>query len=293
MNTLLSNNDESCKIATQDPTLRIAQGIPGISRDDCINKGFCYDDSIPNVPFCFQTEDRTNSYVLSLETLTKKYDAILIQYRQAYADYIQYLEQNVNNYNNTNKFLTAVQGQTFWGMNGISSSQVNSLEQCKAICSADGNCSGATFNPDKQMCWTRSGDGSLVAGLPNDYAIVKEDAKHLTTLNMFNQQLMDINQQILKMVNDGEPLYKEQRENRIKQSSVLTDNLNSLLEERSKILEVLQHYDDYDEEVLDEEIDINYHYWLMIIFSFIIILSVVFLVRISFYDTSNSSNSFF
>ena len=383
MNTLLSNNDESCKTATQDPTLRIAQGKPDISRDDCIHQGFCYDNSIPNVPFCFKTQDRTDSYVLSLETLTKKYDAILIQYRQAYADYIQYLEQNPNtpsysllsangknntvcsgggNWNNYNgfpkwfqnvtneqcaaecdnnpsctgydlvnwgnrysegryqcalfgnedivpasvngaygchkknrktNFLTEVQGQTYWGTGGISGSQINSLEQCKAICAADENCSGATFNPDKQMCWTRSGEGQLVPGLPNDYAIVKEDAKHLTTLNMFNQQLMDINQQILKMVNDGEPLYKEQRGNRIIQSGVLTDNLKSLLEERGKINEVLQHYDDHDEEVLDEEIDINYHYWLMIIFSVIIVLSVFFLVRISFFDSSNTSNSFF
>ena len=100
-------------------------------------------------------------------------------------------------------------------------------------------------------------------------------------------------QQILKMVNDGEPLYKEQRGNRIIQSGVLTDNLNSLLEERAKINKVLQHYDDHDEEVLDEEIDINYHYWLMIVFSVIIVLSVYFLVRISFFDSSNSSNSFF
>jgi len=373
-NTFLSNNDESCKIATQDPTLRIAQGTTDITKDDCIHQGFCYDDSIPNIPYCFKTGDKTNSYVLSLETLTKKYDAILIQYRQAYADYIQYLEQNPNtpsyslltangqnntvcsgggNWNNTNgfpkwfynvtneqcasecdnnpnctaydlvnqsdnryqcaifgnqdivpataniaygcykkvnktNFLTAVQGQTYWGTGAISGSQVNTVEQCKALCSADGNCSGATFNQDKQMCWTRSGEGQLVEGLPTDYAIVKEDAQHLTTLNMFNQQLTDINQQILKMVNDGEPLYKEQRENRATQSGILTDNLKSLLEERAKINAVLQTYNDYDEEVLEEEIDINYYYWLMLIFSVIIILSVIFLVRISV----ASSNSF-
>jgi Trefoil (P-type) domain len=37
------------------PASRINAGFPGISGQDCIrNRGACFDDAIPNVPWCFQ-----------------------------------------------------------------------------------------------------------------------------------------------------------------------------------------------------------------------------------------------
>ena len=240
------------------------------------------------------TDDGTKSIVLSLETLSKEYDTVLIKYNQAQKDYINYLKtqptnmacskynadskeidqacydeiwrksgctttgainassdwsksQTLNgliydsflwatmtdsqhrqgcygtttdtsvystatepNYNINAEPLTSIKGTTFWGSEKLNEGEATSIEQCKAMCAADSSCTGATYNPDKAYCWTRKGEGSINASIPNDYAIIPENLKYLKVIQGLSEQLTTINDKILQIMNKGHPLYSEQ-----------------------------------------------------------------------------------
>jgi hypothetical protein len=300
-------------------------------------------------------DDGTKSVVLSLETLSKEYDTVLIKYNQAQKDYINYLKtQSTNNacskynsnskeidqacyeeiwkksgcvtpnvvsassdwaksqtlngliydsfywatltdsqhrdgcYGTTTNFSTAtepnyninaeplidIQGATFWGTKGISEGAASSIEQCKAMCSADSSCSGATFNPDKAYCWIRSGDSQITVGMPNDYAIVPENLKYLKIIQGLSEKLTNINQKILQIINQGEPLYTKQDLQRKQQTMILNQNYKKLTEEREKVEKTIKKYQDLNKAQNEGEIVItkNYSTFIAGILIFLIII---------------------
>jgi hypothetical protein len=302
-------------------------------------------------------DDGTKSVVLSLETLSKEYDTVLIKYNQAQKDYINYLKsQSTNNscskynsdskeidqacydeiwaksgctttgavsassdwaksqtlngliydsflwatmtdsqhrdgcYGTTTDFntatepnyninaepLTDIKGASFWGSKGLSEGASSSLEQCKAMCSSDSSCTGATYNPDKAYCWTRSGDSQISVGMPNDYAIIPENLKYLKIIQGLSEKLTSINQQILKTMNKGEPLYSKQDIQRKQQTMVLNQNYKKLTKEREKVEKTIKKYQDLNKEQSEGEIVITKNYSTFVA-SIIIFLIIIFL----------------
>ncbi|MFT3765370.1 MAG: PAN domain-containing protein [Minicystis sp.] len=61
-------------------------------------------------------------------------------------------------------------GVTFWGSGALREFGARSASECYLGCLDDASCTGATYNPDKQYCWLRTGSGSIGAGLSSDYA---------------------------------------------------------------------------------------------------------------------------
>ena len=94
----------------------------------------------------------SKSIIMNLEELKSRYNNLLIQYKQAVANYVNYLKNNGGQTSNSLNFIN-VQGQAFWGTSGITSLNTNSINTCQATCSSTPGCTGATFNPDKQSCW--------------------------------------------------------------------------------------------------------------------------------------------
>jgi hypothetical protein len=123
-----------------------------------------------------------------LETLTAEYDAVLLKYNKALADNIDF---------------QVLPGQTY--MNTVlSEGAATSVDECKAMCSSDKQCTGATFNSDDQYCRTTSGEGSPTVSSDSDYAILEN--KH--TLTSLNKRLLDINQEIVQLMKTLEPIPK-------------------------------------------------------------------------------------
>ena len=302
-------------------------------------------------------DDGTKSVVLSLETLTKEYDIVLIKYNQAQKDYIDYLKsQSLNNscskyksdskeidqacyeeiwkksrctttgfanastdwaksqtlneliydsflwatetdsehregcYGSTTDYSTAtepnynisseplidIKGATFWGAKDLSEGPSDSIDQCKAMCSSDTSCSGATYNPDKAYCWTRSGDSQISIGIPNDYAIIPENLKYLKIIQGLSEKLTSINQKILKTMNNGEPLYNQQDLQRKQQTVVLNRNYKKLIKEREKVEKTIKKYQDLNKDQNEGEIVItkNYSAFIALIIIFLIIVCI-------------------
>jgi hypothetical protein len=172
--------------------------------------------------------------------------------------------------------LVDIKGATFWGTRGLSEGAASSIEECKARCSADSSCSGATYNSDKAYCWTRSGDSQVGVGMPTDYAIIPENLKYLKIIQGLSQKLTDINDKILKTMNKGEPLYSRQDIHRKQQTILLNQNYKKLTEEREKVEKTIKKYQDLNQAQNEGEIVItkNYSAFILSVVIFLIIVGL-------------------
>ena len=187
-----------------------------------------------------------------------------------------YSTETEPNYNINAEPLTDVKGSTFWGTEKLNEGEAASIEECKAMCSSDSLCYGATYNPDKAYCWTRKGEGQINVGLPNDYAIIPENLKYLKVIQGLSEKLASINSKILKMINKGKPIYGEQELKIKQQTGVLNKNYKKLVKEREKVEKTIKKYQDLNKTYQYGEVFINKNYSTYIVLS-IIIFVIVFL----------------
>jgi len=245
-----------------------------------------------------KSQNQNNSVVLNLESLTKQYDTILIQYNQVQSDYINYLQKNpasvqLGKTQNANA-LTSIPNSTFWGTAGISSSNVSSVAQCSALCSKTPGCSGATYNTtnnSQNNCWLRSGNGIIIAGTNGQYAIVSQSKEYLLTLQTLNSQLIDVNQKIIKLMQDNKNIFLEQGNERRQNYNLLTQNIYKLEEERMNILQQLSYFQTIDEKQNQGELIVTKNYSNYVLLLIIVIFCIIILSKIFINSTSENSGA--
>jgi hypothetical protein len=186
-----------------------------------------------------------------------------------------------------NPKMVSIQSKTFWGKGQVGSQSIDTVDDCVALCSTTTGCSGATFNPDKQTCWLRSGDSDIGPGLNNDYAIVPETKKYLEIMKSINTKLNDTNQQIMALTNSGQGEYAGLTSKSSNNHIELTNNYNVLQQERNKIDKLLKNFDDLDESKVETELSINQNYYSFILLS-VIAIAICFML---YFFSSTSSKS--
>lgn len=222
-------------------------------------------------------ENSTKSTILDLESLTKKYDTLLIQYNQVQSDYI-------NSLNNNNNDLTTIQSSIFWGSGKInnSDSSIDTLEKCTALCSKTSGCTGATFNQTDygdSKCWLRSGDGEVITAGPNNYAIIPVAKKYLLTLKGLNRQLTETNNKILTLIQNNKNDYAVQLEERSKYYNLLKKNYDSLESERLNILDKINAFESLDDFQKNSSLKVNKNYGYYILLLVLAIICIFFVSK--------------
>jgi hypothetical protein len=196
------------------------------------------------------------------------------------------------NYNINQGELTAIKGEAFWGTGQVGSQSPYTnitIEECKALCSSTNGCSGATYNPTahgQPMCWLRSGDATPIPALDSDYAILPEGKELLMNMENINQQLIDTNNQILKLVGNGGDIYNAQSSARKSNAEELIKNYLQLTVERDKIIKMVNQYQSLDQEQLQGNIKINQHYY-----SYLLLLALAIAVIFILYKSSGGTIS--
>jgi chromosome segregation ATPase len=198
------------------------------------------------------SDESINSSLMKIETLQKEYEVILQQYQEAGKNYISLLENgyndnNANNTNNTNKW-KALKGRTWWGTSGLTEGTVETQEECETMCANSSECSGATFNPVKRYCWTRTGESSITVGTDDDYAIVTQEKSALTTMKYLNERLMELNKEIAFEIKSINPQIKEQYEEKNEKQHLLDTSYEKLLEQKTQLDNHLQEYYSLEQE---------------------------------------------
>ena len=185
------------------------------------------------------------------------------------------------NYNMNPKQLTEIKGQAFWGTGALNEKTVSSVDECKALCSADSLCTGATYNPDKKYCWTRSGDGKPLVALPNDSALIPASVYQLNNMKALNKMLLDINKQIIVLINDSQPLYDSQQKEQDEKMIIININNDRLKKERDEFEARIKEHTDMDKAIYESSMYANKNYYILVAMFIVVICIVYFLITIA------------
>ena len=206
-----------------------------------------------------------------------------MQYNQVQSDYMNYLQNlSLNGENASN--LTTLINSTFWGTAGLLSSRVSSLEQCSALCSKTPGCSGATYNvtinnDNKDNCWIRTGDGEVIPGTNEQYAIIPEIKKYLQSLQILNLQLIDVNNEIIVIFKTNEINFSVQDKERFIKYNLLKENYKKLEKERINISTKLMDQQTIEGKKTQTELIVTKNYYNYLVLLFIVLLCFLILSK--------------
>ena len=210
---------------------------------------------------------------LKLSLLEIEYDNTLSQYKQAYKNYSEVLSSS-----KTQKY-DRIKGSALWGSTKLSEKQVNTLEDCEALCSLNSSCSGATYNSDKKYCWVQGGESVVSPGATGDYALYPILKKYHDQLQTINMKLVDINTQIFDIIDSDHSIYNKDVSDTQKLKGDLQTNYNNLLNDRMNVNNTLNDYNTYENksEISSLSASKSYMQYLML---FIVLFTVVVMLAI-------------
>jgi len=225
--------------------------------------------------------DKTDSSILTLQSLETEFNLVMIQYKQAYTDYINSLKTKITEKNNKREF-SVTQGQRYWGTSGIRNVVVNKVEECEAACAADAKCTGATFNASSGFCWVRSGSGSTtVSNNKNEYAIMPIISQNINNLKELNDKLVDLNEKIIKELNKTQPIVLNDIENKDIKKVEMEEVNTKLMKERKEIYELLDQHTDLNAQYDENSLYVNQSNASYILWSMIAIIMIILVVRVT------------
>jgi hypothetical protein len=279
-------------------------------------------------------EDKYNgpkSVVLDLESLNAEYRNKLIEYRQAVANYVNYLKQDVKPDTNVDKSpwckqlasagwctskigqeqgmsyycpktcnelkkkeMVTIKNATYWGTGPIAQNNSATLQECTASCAMTDGCAGATFNATdsaKPMCWLRSGDTDITGGKDSDYAIVPKGKQMLMIVQKINMRLSEINQQIQKITKNGQETYDSQTPERKTNMAELARQYIQLNEEREKIDNSINEYQTLDQQQIQGDLTANKNYYSFVLLLLLAIITIFVLYKVGFSFNSQQNSS--
>lgn len=230
----------------------------------------------------------SNSVILDLESLMNQYNNLLISYKQAVTDYVNYLSERIKP-NNPKQPMEIINGSTYWGTSPLSENNSLTVQECQASCTRTTGCTGATFNnSDKTTqitCKLRSGDSLLSVGTSNDYAIVETGKKFLSIIEKVNSQLKTVNKTIQDKITSTNPKYNEQLRDTKQNTAELIQQFNMLSNDRNKVNKLLEEYETLDEQHESGNIKINQNYYSFLL---LIGLSIIFIIILISMASSSS-----
>jgi hypothetical protein len=250
--------------------------------------------------------NESNSKALNLESLNTEYKNLLIEYKLAVSNYVNYLKQEVKqpcaeytedskcispDYNINKPDMTSINGAAFWGTSGLSQNNSQTLEECKASCANTPGCSGATYNltNGQSKCMLRKGDANIVSGTPNDVAIVPKAQSLLKIVQSVNNRLTQVNEKIQKISQTIETQFNSEAQQRSNSNTNLIDQYKSLVGERFKIQRMLNEYQTLDEQQVQGNIHISQNYYSFILLMLLAILVIFLLYKFSIPSPQSST----
>ena len=171
---------------------------------------------------------------------------------------------------NTNKsYFSALKGRTWWGTAPLSEGPASTQEECENMCANSDKCSGATFNPVKRYCWTRSGDSNISTGQDDDYALISQQKEALSVMQVLNDKLLDLNNQITTELSNINPEVKQQQTDKKLKQQQLTESYQELLNQKNVIDTQLQEYYSVEQDEMNQSLytnsqNISLRFWVLI-----------------------------
>jgi len=185
---------------------------------------------------------------------------------------------------------TQIESQAFWGESPLSESVDVTIDECKASCANDINCSGATFNAGNNTCYLRSGPGSPIPADENDRAIIPESAHLLSIVDSINSELNSVNQKIQKKIAEVGTIVSEKM--RKLRGFNLIDEYNGLKDKRKKIDALINKYQTLEQSQYKSSLYSTQSYYVFYILCFLAFIFILVLASFSIDKATSEKISF-
>ena len=118
------------------------------------------------------------------------------------------------------------------------------------MCASEANCTGATFNKDKNYCWARAGNGKLEVSVngTSDVALLPDIKACMITLKSLNDRLLEINKQLTNAIDNSTPEQDAQQMENTNKSNQLHRYYAQLLAERLQMDKMVKDNQSIDAE---------------------------------------------
>lgn len=215
-----------------------------------------------------------DSLILKIDTAEKEYSILLQQYNVAYKTYVE----NLQNTSTTVPFVS-IPGRTFWGTSGLKEGTATTATDCESMCASDMKCSGATFNPVKKYCWTRTGDGPLAVGQDNDYALIPLLKQNLILLKSLNKRLIAANNEISGYLKSLYPEVQEERLEQQQKQKELETAYGYLVAEQEELEQTFIQYQTVEEDLKNNTLYVNQQSMSLKIWVFLFFILLALIVK--------------
>ena len=235
-----------------------------------------------------------SSTLLNIQSLESEFKNVLKQYEQAHLDYLNIKNDDYELTNNS--FYWSSSSVTGIGQPMI---DIHSIDACKAICSSDINCSGATHFSMENICAVVSGPGSVQPSpfdRTNDTAMVKingsieDKTKQREMINKkiddLNTKLMIINQKISKELDNAIPDIQAELSLKNVDKNHLQTIYNKLLDDRTLIKQRIGEYNQVSSEYDDTKLYVNMENSQYVLWFIVALLALLYTIKFMFFPES-------
>ena len=237
-----------------------------------------------------------SSVILHLETLTTKYDQLLLKYKRAQAEYILFLKESYSDQKkypepNPIRQIIRTPGKNYKSSTLLTNNRTDNIDKCEALCAANTLCTGATFSTEGNLCSTYGGVGSNdVSNDTRKISIVPAPTKQSMSQNLtnLNEQLVSLNDQILQVINTNQPSYETQQNQRVNQKHSITKNGELLKKELDELKKIQNENQELDEKDAESKIILTQNHYIYIA---VFIISVIVLFVFFKYVLGSSDGS--
>ena len=144
------------------------------------------------------------SSLLQIEALENDFNLVMMEYEQAYQNYI--------NIKNSDSSYNYVQSRFLIGGTNIVDSSSSDVSGCMMLCSNNTSCTGANYNTNNKSCILKSGILTTSISDDTNYAIITQISQITGVLRELSIQLNNILTSLTENVNNIIPTNQEEQE---------------------------------------------------------------------------------
>ena len=144
------------------------------------------------------------SSLLEIEALENDFNLVMLQYEQAYQNYLNII--------NSDSSYNYIQNRYLSGGNVILDTSSSNVTSCMALCSNNTSCTGANYNSDNNSCILKSGYLEAIISNNSNYAIITQLNQTTLVLSELGFELDIILTLLTEKVNNIIPTNQEEQE---------------------------------------------------------------------------------
>lgn len=147
------------------------------------------------------------SSLLQIQALENEFNLVMINYEQAYQNYLNII--------NSDSSYNYIQNRVLLGGNNILDTTSNNVSECMTLCSNNTSCTGANYNSNNNSCILKSGVLTATISNNSDYAIITQISQITNILSELSIELDFILTTLTEQVNGLIPKnqYEQEQKN--------------------------------------------------------------------------------